>query len=213
MIHHELKRYEAKEGANDSTYWIFFELLWRDYFRLMAKKYGNLIFFKGGIKENPDPMLTNNKKAFRRWAEGRTGVPFIDANMRELNATGFMSNRGRLNVASFLVKDLKVNWQMGAEYFESLLLDYDVASNWGNWNHVAGVGSDPREDRYINILSQARRYDPKGNFVKYWIPELADLPSDKVHQPDILTGKEQENWQLRLGDNYPKAMVSTQRWN
>ncbi len=78
-----------------------------------------------------------------------------------MNATGFMSNRGRQNTASFLVKDLKVNWQMGAEYFESQLIDYDPCSNWCNWNYVAGVGSDPREDRYFNILTQAKNYDGK----------------------------------------------------
>jgi deoxyribodipyrimidine photo-lyase len=79
-----------------------------------------------------------------------------------------MSNRGRQNVASFLAKDMFVNWQMGAEYFESVLIDYDPASNWGNWNYVAGVGSDPREDRYFNTRTQAQRYDPDGAFVRLW---------------------------------------------
>ena len=111
------------------------------------------------------------------WVLGETGIPFIDANMKELRDTGFMSNRGRQNVASFLVKDLKVNWQMGAEYFESALIDYDPCSNYGNWNYVAGVGNDPRENRYFNILSQAKRYDPDGAFVRHWLPELAALPS------------------------------------
>lgn len=86
--------------------------------------------------------------------EGRTGHPFVDANMRELAATGFMSNRGRQNVASFFTKDMNADWRIGAEYFESQLLDYDVGSNWGNWNYVAGVGCDPREGRYFNIVKQ-----------------------------------------------------------
>ena len=212
MIYHELKKYEQVRGANKSTYWIFFELLWRDFFRLMGKKHGNKIFLKGGTKDEPNPELTNDLLLFERWKEGRTGVPFIDANMRELNLTGFMSNRGRQNVASFLINDLRVNWQMGAEYFESLLIDYDPCSNWGNWNYLAGVGSDPRDDRYFNILTQAKKYDPQGEYVKFWLPELAELPPAKVHCPDTLTGAEQEEIHFHIGDDYPHALVSTSKW-
>ncbi len=183
MVHHELKRYEAERGATEGTYWLLFELLWRDFFRFMGKKYENRIFLKGGPKGEPDPRQRDDWKLLEQWTEGKTGVPFIDANMRELARTGFMSNRGRQNVASFLVKDLSVNWQMGAEYFESMLIDYDVTSNWGNWNYVAGVGMDPREDRYFNILNQAQRYDPQGEYVKLWLPELRAVPADRVHQP------------------------------
>lgn len=212
MIYHELKRYEAERGANKSTYWLFFELLWRDFFRLMGKKYEEKIFLKGGTKMEAPNGLRNNWKHFRPWLEGETGVPFIDANMRELNLTGFMSNRGRQNVASFLVKDLQVNWQMGAEYFESMLVDYDVTSNWGNWNYVAGVGSDPREDRYFNIVKQARRYDPKGDYVRLWVPELSELPSDFIHIPDQMQFAEQEEHHVKIGSQYPKAIVETQKW-
>ncbi len=211
-IYHEIRRYEAERGANESTYWLIFELLWRDFFRLMGKKYENKIFLAGGTKGEPNNALHNNWAMFNRWLEGETGVPFIDANMREINLTGFMSNRGRQNVASFLVHDLKVNWQMGAEYFESLLIDYDVTSNWGNWNYIAGVGSDPRENRYFNIVGQARRYDPKGEFVKRWVPELADLPPDLVHIPDQLQPSEQQEHHLHIGGNYPKAIVPTKKW-
>ncbi len=212
MIYHEVKKYESVYGGNKSTYWVFFELLWRDFFRLMAKKYENRIFLRGGTKGEDDPAWRNDRKLLRKWVDGNTGVPFIDANMREIANTGFMSNRGRQNVASFLVKDLKVNWQMGAEYFESVLIDYDVASNYGNWNYVAGVGSDPRENRYFNLLSQARRYDPDGAYVKLWIPELADLPADKVHRPDRLSFAEQEEHHLKLGADYPKAVINTSKW-
>jgi deoxyribodipyrimidine photo-lyase len=139
-------------------------------------------------------------------------VPFIDANMREIALTGFMSNRGRQNVASFLVHDLKVNWQMGAEYFESVLIDYDTASNWGNWNYIAGVGNDPREDRKFNVLSQAKRYDPNGDYVKLWLPELAELPINRIHRPDTLTPGEQEEFHFTLGSDYPKAMISMANW-
>ena len=212
MIYWELKRYEEERIKNKSTYWIFFELMWRDFFRLMGKKHGNLIFLRGGTQSNPDYSLSNNHKLLKSWIEGKTGVPFIDANMREVKYTGFMSNRGRQNVASFLVKDLNVNWQMGAEYFESILLDYDPCSNWGNWNYVAGVGSDPRGDRYFNILTQAKKYDPKGAYVKSWIEELSDVPAEKVHQPDRMSSAEQHTYSVMLGTDYPKALISTSRW-
>ena len=182
MIYHELKRYEQERGENKSTYWIFFELLWRDFFRLMEKKHGNKIFLRGGLRQQPNRRLRNDWDLLQKWINGETGVPFIDANMRELKCTGFMSNRGRQNVASYLVNDLKVNWQMGAEYFESVLIDYDVASNWCNWNYVAGVGNDPREDRYFNPETQARRYDPNGDYVKIWMPELRQLPATDLHR-------------------------------
>lgn len=171
-VYHELKKYEQERGANESTYWLFFELLWRDFFRFMGKKYGNKIFQKGGTRGQIDPKWVEDTALLKRWTEGKTGIPFIDANMLELKNTGFMSNRGRQNVASYLSKDLNLNWQMGAEYFESMLIDYDVCSNWGNWNYIAGVGSDPREDRYFNIETQSKRYDPEGTYVKHWLAEL-----------------------------------------
>jgi deoxyribodipyrimidine photo-lyase len=212
QIYKELKRYEADRGGNESTYWLFFELMWRDFFRFMGKKHGDKIFLKGGPKGQADPRWQDDPVRLQRWIDGETGIPFIDANMLELKHTGFMSNRGRQNVASFLAKDLFVNWQMGAEYFESMLLDYDPCSNYGNWNYVAGVGSDPRENRYFNILTQARRYDPDGTYVKHWIPQLAPLPPEKVHQPELLSFSEQQSLRVHIGGNYPKPLVNTRKW-
>ena len=123
-----------------------------------------------------------------------------------------MSNRGRQLVASFLVNDLHLNWKMGAEYFESILIDYDVCSNWGNWNYIAGVGSDPRENRYFNILAQASKYDPKGDYVKLWLPELNPVPSNKIHRLDTLSFDEQEDLHFKLGADYPKAMINMEKW-
>ncbi len=212
MIYHELKKFEAEHGETDSTYGIFYQLMRRDYFRLMGKKYENKIFQKGGIKEAPDAALESDFDKLQTWIEGRTGVPFIDANMREIGLTGYMSKRGRKNVASFLIKDMQVNWQLGADYFESVLIDYDPCSNYGNWNYLAGVGADTKENRYFNILSQSKRYDPQGEYIKLWLPELSDLPPEKIHQPDLLSGKEQEALHLILGDDYPMAIVNTRKW-
>jgi deoxyribodipyrimidine photo-lyase len=206
-IYQQIKSYEAQHGSNDSTYWLFFELLWRDFFRLMGKKHENKIFQAGGTKENPDLSLSVHMETFEKWASGKTGVPFIDANMRELNYTGFMSNRGRQNVASFLVHDLKLNWLLGAEYMESLLIDYDPCSNYGNWNYIAGVGSDTREKRHFNVVIQSKKYDPAGEYIKRWIPELADVSSRHIHRPDLI--KDRPN----LGDHtYPLPMMINESW-
>ena len=208
-IYEEVKRYESERVSNESTYWLVFELMWRDYFRFLSLKYGNRIFKRGGIRNKP-LALSQDEKKFQAWAEGRTGIPFIDANMRELSATGFMSNRGRQNVASFLVKDLKVDWRMGAEWFESLLVDYDVASNYGNWNYVAGIGNDPREDRYFNPLRQAAMYDPNGEYVRHWIPELRALPAPFIHEPYKLSEMEERLYGVELGKDYPRPIVEIQ---
>ncbi len=208
MVYAELKRYEAERGDNKSTYWLFFELLWRDFFRLIGKKHGAKIFDAGGTLGKPDKTLKNDEQLLKIWTEGKTGLPFIDANMRELKLTGFMSNRGRQNVASFLVKDLHVNWQMGAEYFESMLVDYDPCSNYGNWNYIAGVGSDPRENRHFNIVTQALRYDPDGAYAKLWLPELSEAPADRIYRLDLLSDVDMANIHLKIGVDYPKAIIS-----
>ncbi|MEO1653550.1 MAG: DASH family cryptochrome, partial [Bacteroidota bacterium] len=211
-IFEEVKKYEQEVTKNQSTYWLIFELIWRDYFRMVAHRYGNRIFKKGGIQQKTDLPLKDNLKIFQKWADGQTGIPFIDANMRELNQTGFMSNRGRQNVASFLVKDLRINWVWGAMYFESKLIDYDVCSNWGNWNYVAGIGNDPRENRYFNILTQAKRYDAQAEYVKHWLPELASIPKSLAHHPSDLKLAEQKKYGLIIGVDYPNPLVNPDKW-
>ncbi|XP_047968405.1 cryptochrome DASH, chloroplastic/mitochondrial [Salvia hispanica] len=185
FIYEEVKRYEKLRVSNDSTYWVLFELIWRDYFRFLSIKAGNSLFYVGG----PRRVQTNwsqDQALFDAWRNGQTGYPLIDANMKELLATGFMSNRGRQIVCSFLVRDMGVDWRMGAEWFESCLLDYDPCSNYGNWTYGAGVGNDPREDRYFSIPKQAQSYDPDGEFVAYWLPQLKPLPKEKRHNPGMM---------------------------
>lgn len=169
QIYHAVKRYEDEVVKNSSTYWMIFELLWRDYFKFVSMKFGSAIFHSTGIKGNSDIEMQWKPKAFELWAAGRTGQKFVDANMIELNLTGFMSNRGRQNVASYLIKDLGVDWRAGAEYFERMLIDYDPCSNYGNWQYVAGVGNDPRENRYFNVPGQADRYDPEAEYRRLWL--------------------------------------------
>ena len=166
-IYWKTKEFENKFGANDSTYWVIFELLWRDYFKYISLKHGSNIFKIGGIL-NKTYHWQNNKKIIQQWMNGETKDDFVNANMIELKETGFLSNRGRQNAASYFAKELLQDWRIGAAYFESLLIDYDVHSNYGNWMYVAGVGNDPR-DRKFNTKLQAQRYDANHEFRDLWL--------------------------------------------
>lgn len=169
FIYRELQQYEKEFGANDSTYWLVFELLWRDYFRFMMKKHNAKLFEQDGFKKNKIKLFTDSIQKLQDWIDGKTGIDFVDANMIELKLTGFMSNRGRQNVASYLCNDLKLDWRLGAAYFEQQLIDYDVCSNWGNWAYLAGVGNDPRDNRYFNIEKQATVYDKNSKYRNLWL--------------------------------------------
>jgi deoxyribodipyrimidine photo-lyase len=166
-IYHEVIRYESTVVKNQDTYWLIFELIWRDYFRYISLKHGNTIFLEGGIRKN-HTRLKKDVTIWERWTQGQTKNDFINANMIELLHTGWMSNRGRQNVASYWVRHLKQDWRIGAAWFEYLLIDYDVHSNWCNWMYNSGVGNDPR-DRTFNPDLQASRYDADGKFRKLWL--------------------------------------------
>lgn len=182
-INEETFRYERENIANESTYWLRFELLWREYFRLYLLKHGPRMFQSAG----PSGVRLDwgrDQFRFEAWKNGVTGVPLVDANMRELQATGFMSNRGRQIVASFLAKNLDVDWRWGARWFEHCLIDYCPAANWGNWTYAAGVGADPRGFRGFDIARQARNYDSDGAYVAHWLPEeLHGLKGMARHEP------------------------------
>lgn len=168
-IYYAVREHEAACGANDSTYWLLFELLWRDFFRFTAAKHGAALFHRWSLR-GQGPAWSHDRIAFDNWRNGTTGDDFVDANMRELHATGWMSNRGRQNVASYLSKTLGIDWRWGAAWFESMLLDYDPCSNYGNWAYVAGVGNDPRSDyRVFNTQKQASTYDADRSFRRLWL--------------------------------------------
>ena len=168
-IYWNVKKFEEDEIKNQSTYWLVFELIWRDYFKYISLKHGNDIFKIGGIL-NKKYSWSNNHHQIDRWIQGKTDDNFVNANMIELKKTGWMSNRGRQNVASYFAKELKLDWRIGAAYFESKLLDYDVHSNYGNWMYTSGVGNDPR-DRKFNTQLQAERYDPSFSYRKLWLQQ------------------------------------------
>uniref|UniRef100_A0A061S6U1 Cryptochrome DASH n=2 Tax=Tetraselmis sp. GSL018 TaxID=582737 RepID=A0A061S6U1_9CHLO len=201
-VYWELSRYERERAANKSTYWVLFELLTRDFYKFFAAKHGRRIFAEFGlmgpglgIKWDPRPEL------FERWKEGRTGYPLVDANMREIAATGYMSNRGRQNVASFLVMEYGVDWRRGADYFEHALVDYDPALNWGNWVAAAGL-TGGRLNRF-NVVKQSKEYDAGGDYLRTWLPELSACPADCIHEPWLIPEERQAELGIRIGKDYP----------
>jgi deoxyribodipyrimidine photo-lyase len=169
QIYWEIKKYEEERVANESTYWLFFELLWREFFRFVGRRYGPRLFIKGGIKGEETYVSQRDSLKLKNWRLGQTQDDFVNANMVELVLTGWMSNRGRQNVASYLIHELGQSWLDGARFFERNLIDYDPCSNYGNWAYLGGVGKDPRPNRAFNLPKQAEIYDPDGIFRKLWL--------------------------------------------
>ncbi len=192
-IYRVVKKYEQEIKRNQSTWWIVFELVWRDYFTFKGMRFGDDIFKTAGFK-NKTTEFENNQLLFERWCAGKTGIPFVDAHMRQLNKTGFMSNRGRVNCASYFIHDLKIDWTWGAAYFESKLIDYDVSANWLNW-HVQAF-----EIYYTNPVHQSNKYNAQA-FIRKWIPELS-----KTNDVDVLIP-----WENELLD-YPKPIGVYKKW-
>lgn len=200
-IMNEVKKYELNYVKNDSTYWIYFELLWRDYFYFVHKKYDNRIFNQEGLAQYHN---TSHKPHYiTAWKEGKTGYPLIDANIRQLVQTGYMSNRGRQNVANFFTKFLNQDWRIGAAFFEAYLIDYDVSSNTLNWLYNAGLGNDPRENRMFNYITQGERYDKNCKYLDAFLPELKEVPTHLKYQISELSEQERVSYGIQ---NYPRPI-------
>ena len=167
-IFKSLKEYEKEVEKNDSTYWLYFELIWRDFFKYVSMQHKDKFFNKDGIY-GEEKEWSDDQDILLNWINGKTNEPFVNANMIELSQTGFMSNRGRQNVSNYLTKELKIDWRIGAEYFESMLIDYDVHSNYGNWLYNAGIGNDSMPFRKFNPKLQSERYDPDKLYEKIWL--------------------------------------------
>jgi len=162
-----IRRFENRHERNESTYWLFFELLWREFFQWRAYRDNASLFRSTGGKRRLY-RCTFEPRSFSRWCAGDTDYPIVNAVMRQLTATGWASNRGRQIAASCLVNELEIDWRYGAAFFEKHLIDYDVASNYGNWQYLAGVGADPRGGRHFDLDKQTREHDPEGTFTLKW---------------------------------------------
>jgi len=181
-IYWRIKNYEEQnEGETTNTRLVIVELMWRDWFYFLCSKHGPSIFFPGG-PAGLEPSWPGTWDDFDRWRIGETGVPFVDANMKELKLTGWMSNRGRQNVASYLIHDLGVDWRWGAMHFEECLLDHDVCSNYGNWIHAAGCVDQDQQINRFNVESEASLYDADNQFIKLWLSETLKNPEAAVQE-------------------------------
>lgn len=173
-VAHQLFKYEATHGADLSCRTLWHELLWREYFQWLAVKINHKLFRFQGISKRK--LLTSfYPQRFKSWCEGTSPYPLVNACMKELNHTGYISNRGRQIVASCLVNELACDWRYGAAWFEYKLVDYDVAINWGNWQYIAGVGADPRGGRHFNLEKQTQQFDQDRSYRRRW---LGDIPSN-----------------------------------
>jgi deoxyribodipyrimidine photo-lyase len=181
-----IAHYETTQARNESTQWLVFELLWREYFQWYALRHGAKLFDFSGVKSQK-PLTSFYPERYRRWCMGTTPFPLVNACMNELRDTGWLSNRGRQIVASALVHELGLDWRFGASWFEYQLMDYDVAVNWGNWQYLAGVGADPRGHRHFDLEKQAAEHDPDGSYRQQWAPGDA---------PDMLDSVDAADWPL-----------------
>ncbi|MBU2908617.1 DASH family cryptochrome [Vibrio splendidus] len=190
-IYRHLKQFETEHGSNDSTYWIYFELLWREYFYWKCLSLGSSLF---GETSNHKLDSSNSSATLNlnlaKWKSGNTNYPIVDACMRQLNTTGYISNRGRQLAASCLIYELGIDWRHGAAYFESQLIDYDVASNWGNWAYIAGAlrpqvstqinkqknaNQAQPKSRHFDLGKQTDMYDPDHAFINKWNARSKEL--------------------------------------
>ncbi|MFC4537044.1 cryptochrome/photolyase family protein [Sphaerisporangium dianthi] len=162
------------------------QLCWRDFYYQVALAFPDLP--RRDYRERKVDW-NGDGDAAQAWREGMTGVPVVDAGMRQLAAEGWMHNRARMITASYLTRRLRVHWRIGGEHFADLLLDADIPDNWGNWQWVAGTGNDTRPNRVLNPVRQAKRFDPEGEYVRRYVPELAGLPAASVHEPWKLPGR------------------------
>lgn len=186
------------------------ELIWREFYLQVLAAFPHVAdgpFRAAAVSTAREPGPERDR-LFRAWCDGQTGYPIVDAGMRQLNRTGWMHNRVRMIVASFLVKDLRIDWQSGERYFMSRLLDADLAANNGNWQWCAGTGTDAvRGHRIFNPVLQGQRFDPGGRYIRTYLPELEAVPTRYIHEPHLMSPAEQTLARCRIGEDYPAPIV------
>ena len=203
---HHVENPDNRKGAE---IWLN-ELIWREFYIHI------LYHFPDVLKESFRPGLRNitwenDLRKFSQWKSGQTGYPVVDAAMRQLVDTGWMHNRARMIVASFLVKDLHVDWRWGERWFMQNLIDGDPAANNGGWQWTAGTGTDSASYfRIFNPVLQSKKFDPEGNYIRKWIPELASIPKNFIHEPWKMSSEIQSKFGVRIGKTYPSPIVDHQ---
>jgi len=206
-VAHRLSHSGANQGA---ATWLG-ELIWRDFFFQVLAHHPEVAAGKSFHPEYDKIVWHHGKHAdalFDAWCEARTGYPLVDAAMAQINSTGYMHNRLRMVVASFLCKDLGLDWRRGEAYFERHLNDFEFSSNNGNWQWAAGSGCDAQPwFRIFNPVTQSERFDPEGKFIRRYLPQLANLSDTAIHAPWLATPVELEAAGVRLGETYPKPVV------
>jgi deoxyribodipyrimidine photo-lyase len=187
------------------------ELIWREFFQQILSAFPQVATGPFRSKDRlprPRPAGAEWNRLYAAWYEGQTGYPLVDAGMRQLNQTGWMHNRVRMVVASFLIKDLRIDWQSGERYFMQRLIDADLAANNGNWQWASSTGTDSMPGyRIFNPMLQSRKFDPDGTYIRQYVPELAAVPSDRIHAPHLMTHEEQALAECRIGIDYPSPIV------
>jgi deoxyribodipyrimidine photo-lyase len=203
-----IRQLVASSAANDigSSTWRA-ELVWRDFYFQILWHHPHAA--SGNFKRAYDGLAwENNAHYMQAWCEARTGYPIIDAAMRQLNQTGYMHNRLRMIVASFLTKDLLIDWRWGEKYFADQLIDFDLAANNGGWQWAASTGCDAQPYfRIFNPIAQSERFDPEGKFIRRYLPELALVPSKYIHAPWLMPPVDQRAIEVHIGKTYPAPIV------
>lgn len=195
-----------RDGSDGAQCWLD-ELIWRDFYAMILYHHPQVV--TADFKPEYAALAWRNDPAgFAAWCAGATGYPIVDAAMRQLNQTGYMHNRLRMITASFLTKDLLIDWRLGADYFAQHLLDFDLASNNGGWQWAASTGCDAQPYfRIFNPVTQSEKFDPVGRFIRRYLPELARCPDDHLHAPWTLPAARQAQLDIRIGINYPAPIV------
>jgi len=197
---------KPNKSNHGSEIWIN-ELIWREFYQSILYHFPKVLTTAFNPKFR-DIVWRKSVQDLSAWKTGMTGYPIVDAGMRQLAATGWMHNRSRMITASFLVKHLLINWQEGERWFMEMLVDGDPAANNGGWQWVAGTGTDAAPYfRIFNPILQGKKFDPQGNYVRQWVPELQNVPQKFIHSPWEMTISEQQTFGVTLGKTYPQPIV------
>lgn len=196
----------SQSGAGPQT-WLS-EIIWREFYSSILQRSPGLARGDFFLPQFSRIAWRNDPAHIEAWKSGQTGYPLVDAGMRELSSTGFMHNRARMVVASFFSKHLLCDWRIGEAHFARLLMDFDFASNNGGWQWAASTGADPQPYfRIFNPTAQSERFDPNGDYIRRWVPELAKCPAKKIHAPWLLSSEEQSSLGIQIGSDYPAPIV------